>query len=364
MRRPRTVRRAEAGRAERTDPSLRSLSPEELRERHPVYFATYPYPYMNGSLHLGHGFTISKVEFASGFERMLGKRVLFPQGYHCTGMPIKASADKLVREMELFGEDFERFVEDDAADAPAPVPSQPSTGEDKGPATSSATKGNVDKSRKSKVAAKSTGLTYQFQIMESIGVPRAEIKRFADPQHWIQYFPPIARTDLNAFGARIDWRRSFVTTDLNPYYDAFVRWQTNRLHQLNYIRFGKRQTIFSPKDGQPCMDHDRQSGEGVGPQEYTGMKLEVAEWGAGAKDLGQKLGGKRVYMIAATLRPETMCVCSQYGRADCAGTARPTASSARRSSTACSRPRTATSRPRVLLATDSCTNSDASRASQ
>jgi len=28
--------------------------------------------------------------------------------------------------------------------------------------------------------------------MESIGVPRAEIKKFADPQHWLTYFPPIA----------------------------------------------------------------------------------------------------------------------------------------------------------------------------
>jgi leucyl-tRNA synthetase len=27
------------------------------------------------------------------------------------------------------------------------------------------------------------------------------------------------------------------------------------------IRFGKRHTIYSPKDGQPCMDHDRKTGE-------------------------------------------------------------------------------------------------------
>lgn len=53
------------------------------------WLGTFPYPYMNGSLHLGHGFTISKVEFAAGFQRMLGKRALFPVGFHCTGMPIK-----------------------------------------------------------------------------------------------------------------------------------------------------------------------------------------------------------------------------------------------------------------------------------
>ncbi len=50
---------------------------------------TFPYPYMNGRLHLGHFFTITKLEFATGYERMKGKRVLFPLGFHCTGMPIK-----------------------------------------------------------------------------------------------------------------------------------------------------------------------------------------------------------------------------------------------------------------------------------
>lgn len=48
------------------------------------------------------------------------------------------------------------------------------------------------KAKKGKLIAKSTGFTYQFQIMESIGVPRAEIKKFADPQNWLTYFPPIA----------------------------------------------------------------------------------------------------------------------------------------------------------------------------
>lgn len=32
-----------------------------------------------------------QLEFASAFHRLCGKRVLFPQGFHCTGMPIKVS---------------------------------------------------------------------------------------------------------------------------------------------------------------------------------------------------------------------------------------------------------------------------------
>lgn len=54
------------------------------------------------------------------------------------------------------------------------------------------------------------------------------------------------------------------------------------------------------------MDHDRQSGEGVGPQEYTAIKMEVAEWGVAAERVKELVGGKTVVMVAATLRPETM----------------------------------------------------------
>lgn len=77
------------------------------------YLATFPYPYMNGRLHLGHSFSLSKVEFAIGYQRLLGKNALFPFGFHCTGMPIKACADKLKREVELFGKDFSGYKEEE-----------------------------------------------------------------------------------------------------------------------------------------------------------------------------------------------------------------------------------------------------------
>ncbi len=39
----------------------------------------------------------------------------------------------------------------------------------------------------------------------------------------------------------------------------------------------KRYAVYSPLDGQPCADHDRASGEGVGPQEYTLIKMRLLE---------------------------------------------------------------------------------------
>jgi leucyl-tRNA synthetase len=88
----------------------------------------------------------------------------------------------------------------------------------------------------------------------------------------------------------------------------------NRLRELKKIKFGKRYTIYSPKDGQPCMDHDRSEGEAVGPQEYTALKLKVLEWTPEAeKALEGKLpAGANIFFVAATLRPETM-----YGQTCC-----------------------------------------------
>lgn len=74
---------------------------------------------------------------------------------------------------------------------------------------------------------------------------------------------------------QVDWRRTFITTDANPFFDSFVRWSFIRLKEQNRVKFGKRYTIFSPRDNQPCMDHDRSKGEGAGPQEYTLIKMKV-----------------------------------------------------------------------------------------
>jgi len=50
------------------------------------------------------------------------------------------------------------------------------------------------------------------------------------------------------------------------------------LKEKSKIIYGKKYTIYSGLDGQPCADHDRASGEGVGPQEYTGIKIELLDF--------------------------------------------------------------------------------------
>lgn len=119
----------------------------------PKFFVTFPYPYMNGRLHLGHAFSFSKCEFTARYQRMLGKNVLMPFGFHVTGMPIAASADKLKRELS-----------EEMKDAEKP----------------------------------------QFNSLHKMGVPDEEIPKFQDANYWLTYFPPRAKLDLSQFGAAID----------------------------------------------------------------------------------------------------------------------------------------------------------------
>jgi leucyl-tRNA synthetase len=51
----------------------------------------------SGILHVGHAFTFSKSDFAAGYWSMKGKKVLYPMGFHCTGMPIAAAAQRIKR---------------------------------------------------------------------------------------------------------------------------------------------------------------------------------------------------------------------------------------------------------------------------
>lgn len=55
-----------------------------------TFMVTFPYPYSNGHLHIGHAFSLTKAIFRAQYERHLGKQVLFPFAFHCTGMPIQA----------------------------------------------------------------------------------------------------------------------------------------------------------------------------------------------------------------------------------------------------------------------------------
>ena len=239
------------------------------------YFTTFPYPYMNGRLHLGHAFSMSKCEFQSRYQRLKGKKVLFPFGFHCTGMPIAAAAKRVENE----------FKEDPNI---------------------------IQHIKENKLKRGKKGLT-QVEILREIGVSDEDIHKFKDPEYWLKYFPPYAQSDLENLGTNIDFRRSFITTDEQKYYDKFIEWHMKKLKEHNFIEFGKRNAIFSVSENQPCADHDRSCGEGLGPQEYTIIKMQLIDGERIPENIKKIMSlNKKVFLVAATLRPETM-----YGQTNC-----------------------------------------------
>ncbi|AFZ81315.1 leucyl-tRNA synthetase, putative [Theileria equi strain WA] len=267
------------------------------------YFCTFPFPYMNGRLHIGHAFSALKSEFQARFQRTQGKAVLWPFGLHCTGMPIMACADKIKLELQE--------AHNDQRDNPVTLNVDEDNQKEHDIDSKDFTKFT---SAKSKLSAKSNKQMTQMEIMKHMGISDEEIPKFANPDHWLTYFSPLAIQDMKMLGVSVDWRRSFITTNRNPYYNAFVEWQFNRLKKLNALLYGSRPSILSRLVMQPCADHDRSEGEGAVSQEYTVIKMKLSSlehspanflWKdyASYKDI---LSTKSVYLLAATLRPETL----------------------------------------------------------
>jgi len=104
-------------------------------------------------------------------------------------MPIKACADKLKREMETYG-------------YPPVFPTGEPVVEVQDTSSEPIIK-DKSKGKKSKVLAKAGTAKFQWQIMQSLGLQDEEIKAFADPLHWLEYFPPLAVSDLKSIGIHV-----------------------------------------------------------------------------------------------------------------------------------------------------------------
>jgi leucyl-tRNA synthetase len=178
---------------------------------------TFPYPYMNGPLHVGHAYTASRVDAYARFKRMQGFNVLWPWAWHWTGQPLLGASLRVA-------------------------------------------KGDV---------------AYIRVLREMDGVPELELQKFADPLYMAQYYTNEGRMAAKGIGFSVDWRREFTT--VWPTYQKFIEWQYANLREKGYVTKGTHPVVWCPKDKSPTGDHDRQVGEGVTPEEYTLIKYKLNE---------------------------------------------------------------------------------------
>jgi len=178
------------------------------------FFVTFPYPYINGPLHVGHAFTASRLDAYARFKRMQGYNVLFPWAWHWTGQPLLGASQRVAKGDKEF-----------------------------------------------------------IRVLREIdGVPEEELKKFVDPIYMATYYTNESRIAAKRAGFSVDWRREFNT--MMPTFQKFIEWQYGKLKAKGYVTRGTHPVVWCPKCKSPTGDHDRQEGEGVTPEEYTLIKFK------------------------------------------------------------------------------------------
>ena len=191
-------------------------NPDSSRQK---VFVTFPYPYMNGPLHLGHAFTFLRLDVYARYKRMKGFNVLFPWAWHWTGQPIVSAAERLAKGDPL--------------------------------------------------------MVHEFRDID--GIPESELPKFRDPLYMAEYYTEHNRDVVKMLGTSVDWRREFHTSSHEPAFSKFVEWQYKKLKELGYVVQGTHPVVWCPHDKSPTGDHDRLEGEGVAPEEFTLVKFRLTQ---------------------------------------------------------------------------------------
>ena len=189
----------------------------DMREGVDKIFITFPYAYMNGSLHLGHAFSSGRLDVLARYYRMKGYNVLYPWAWHWTGEAVFGTIHRLI---------------------------------------------DGDESIKRR-------------LIELDGVDENIINNLTDPVFFVKYFTDRNREAVKRYGLSLDWRREFHTTSLHPLYNKFIEWQIRKLFKRGFIGKGRYPAVWCPRDRSPTGDHDRLEGVGVRPEEYTLIKFTL-----------------------------------------------------------------------------------------
>ena len=197
----------------------KKLYEANLNEKAEKFFITVPVMYPDGRLHTGHMYTWARADIFARFQRMQGKNVLFPQGFHMTGGPMAGMSLRL------------------------------KNGDEKA-----------------------------IELMKKQGANNEDIKKFAEnPLELGLFFGNTYKNDFDLVGISIDWRRNFILS-YTKQYSRFVEWQFRTLRKLGYVTQGSHPVVWCPKENTSLGDHDRAEGEGESPLEFTIIKFKIGEF--------------------------------------------------------------------------------------
>lgn len=126
------------------------------------------------------------------------------------------------------------------------------------------------------------------------GCTPAELEQLKEPMDVVRFFNNVYVTDYwKRFGFLADWRR--FTCTLFPDYGKFIEWQFGKLKEAGLLIQKPYYAPFCPNCGPVAVDAsetDISKGGQAETQEYTLLKFWCEE--------------KQFFLVAATLRPETV----------------------------------------------------------
>lgn len=172
------------------------------------FVMTVAYPYANSVLHIGHGRTFTMADIISRFERLNGKNVLYPMGFHISGTPVLAVADNIAR-------------------------------------------GDLKQLKQTREAISEyiTDVEKQDELLD----------KFKNPYEIAKFFSSTIESTFDSVGLSIDWSRQFSTGD--EIYKKFVTWQFDKLYKKNILVQGKYPILYSPLDKNAVGEDDIKDGD-------------------------------------------------------------------------------------------------------
>jgi leucyl-tRNA synthetase len=128
-------------------------------------------------------------------------------------------------------------------------------------------------------------------IYEEEGKVEELVNSFSSAENVAEFFAARISEDFKRMGYSIDWRRKFNTTE--PLYNRFIEWQFKKLYDKGVIKKGKYPITYSIEDDSAVGEDDIEEGDTdkVSIIEHTTIKFKLST---------------NTYLIAATLRPETI----------------------------------------------------------
>jgi len=193
---------------------------EAIKKNHKKFFIHFAYPGVSGYLHVGHMRGFTYCDIIARFKRMIGFDVLFPAGFHASGIPSVGFAKKVERK----------------------------------------DKATID-------------------LLKKNGCNDITIKKLVDPNEVVDYFSDVYVNDYwKKFGFLIDYSRLMNT--ISPGYNKFIEWQFFKLNDLKLLIQKPHFAPFCPNCGPVAVDKsetDISSGGASEILDFTIIKFKLKD---------------------------------------------------------------------------------------